>query len=217
MCKSRRVPAVAVGVSSIIVLLLGIAMVILSIIFYVRSFTDMSAMVKYKTSIFVILIVGAVLAILSAILAGVIACKKRHWCCNANVAIFMFISWVLLLTSGIIMGTVSLTNEQTFLTFCDKAVEPKGPFGRVMKNMIVNLDDQIGRHVSENMCSVACPCSATAAAATMSQWTSMTDVELAAYRRAPQMANSENDNRGYKRLFFTDDAQYKTYSTYMDC
>ena len=114
MCKSRRIPAVTVGVSSIIVFLLGLTMIVLSVIFYLRSFNDMEALNKYKTTIFFILMVGSVLAIVTSILSGIIACKKRHWCCNANVGIFMFFSWILLVTAGIIMGTISLTNEQTF-------------------------------------------------------------------------------------------------------
>ena len=79
---------------------------------------------KYKNMMFIILIIGSLLAVFSSILATVIARKARHWCCNVNVGIFMFVSWILLVLAGVVMGVISFTSEDTFLSFCDKENAP---------------------------------------------------------------------------------------------
>jgi|LakMenEpi03Aug12_release.lakeMendotaPanAssembly.Ray.scaffolds.fasta_scaffold526203_1 hypothetical protein len=121
MCKSRRVPAVAVGVSSIIVFLLGVAMLVLTIMFNSNGFKDdMAVLSAYKNAAFIVLLIGSSLAVITAIASGVVALKKNtHWCCNINLGIFMFFSWVLLILAGIVMGSITLTKEETFISFCD--------------------------------------------------------------------------------------------------
>lgn len=86
-----------------------------------------------------------------------------------------------------------------------------------MKNIITKVDSQIGSQVSSYMCSLTCPCSIKDNKANITDWTLMTDAELSSFSRAAQLGNSYQDNRGYQRLFFTDDSQYKTYSTYLQC
>ena len=184
MCKSRRVPAIAVGVSSIVVFLLGVAMIVLSLLFNFKGFQNLDVFTKYKNVAFIILIIGSVLAVVTSILSSIVACKQRHWCCNVNVGIFMFFSWVLLLAAGITMGSISLTKEQTFINFCDKDYVPNGAFGKGMKKIIEKVDDQIGSQVSNYMCSLTCPCSIKDNKVNMTQWTLMTDTELASFGRA---------------------------------
>jgi len=121
MCKSRRIPAVAVGVSSIIVFLLGIAMLVLTLLFNSNGFKDdMAAFSAYKNAAFIVLLIGSLLAIITSVASGFVACRKNtHWCCNINLGIFMFFSWILLIFAGIVMGSVTLTKEETFISFCD--------------------------------------------------------------------------------------------------
>jgi len=114
------VPAIAVGVASIVVFLLGIAMIVLSLLFNFKGFKDFDELSKYKNVAFIVLIVASIIAVVTAVSSSIVACKERHWCCNVNVGIFMFFSWVLLLAAGITMGSISLTKEQTFINFCDK-------------------------------------------------------------------------------------------------
>lgn len=121
MCKSRRLPAVAVGVSSVVVFILGCAMIALTLMFNSNGFKDdLAELDGYKNAMFITLLLASILAVITSVVAGCIACKKRHWCCNVNVGVFMFFAWVILLTGGTILGAISLTNEETFISFCDK-------------------------------------------------------------------------------------------------
>lgn len=213
-CKSRRVPAIIVGVFAGILFLFGVAMIVLSLEFNF-SFENMQVVEKYKNMMFIILIIGSLLAVISSVLASVIACKQRHWCLHVNVGIFMFIAWILLVFSGVVMGVVSFTSEETFLSFCNKETAPKSGFGRFMKDIIDKTDSSVGSQVSAYMCSSVCPCAPPGDV--VIQWTSMTQTELATYKRAPALANSSADGNGYQRLFFTSDPQYKVYDTFLDC
>lgn len=215
VCKSRRVPAIIVGISAVITFLLGVAMVILSLEFQF-SFEDMSNLKKYKDMIFIFLIVASMLAVVSAILPSIIACKHRHWCFNVNSGIFMFISWIILLAMGVIIMVVSFTSEETFMSFCSTETAPKTGFKGFMKNLIDDTDKTIGNQISNFMCSNVCPC-APPNAKTLAEWTGMTSAELAAYRRAPPLENSSTDPNGYQRLFFTTDSKYKVYDSFLAC
>jgi hypothetical protein len=73
-CKSRRVPAIIVGIFSAIVFMLGVAMIVLSLEFNF-SFENLKNLDQYRTAIFVFLITGSILAVLTAILAAIIACR----------------------------------------------------------------------------------------------------------------------------------------------
>ena len=154
-------PAIAVGVASIVVFLLGIAMIVLSLMFNFKGFQNLDELSKYKNVAFIVLLVASVLAVVTAITSSIVACKQRHWCCNINVGIFMFFSWVLLIAAGITMGTISLTKEQTFVNFCDKNYVQENVFTKTMKTIISRVDDEIGDQVSNYMCTLTCPCSIT--------------------------------------------------------
>ena len=114
MCKSRKCPGFTLGFFSIVTLLLGIAMIVLAARFTTSSFAkDLKALGNYQTMAFLMLLAGAITAVVTGV-CGIIVCFKRvHIIINIMVGFFFLGSFLLLFVNGIIIGGISTTKLET--------------------------------------------------------------------------------------------------------
>lgn len=119
MCKERKCPARTVGAFSIITLLLGIAMIVLSIRFTTSGFSkDIKALGNYANKAFLMLLAGAIIAVVTGICGIIICAKPIHWFFNIIIGFFFLIGFLLLFVNGLAISAVSNTKIETLQAFC---------------------------------------------------------------------------------------------------
>lgn len=162
MCQSRKCPGFTLGFFSVITLLLGIAMIVLSIRFTTSGFSkDLQALGNYQNKAFYMLLAGAIIAVVTGI-CGIIICLRRvPIFFNIVAGFFFLISFVLLFVNGIAIGGISNTKLETLQKFCDAPTTEQGFIVKQIREVIDEVDTTIGSLASINMCSSVCPCAPT--------------------------------------------------------
>ena len=173
------------GVFSVITILIGVAMVILSIRFTTSNFSqDVKALGNYQTSAFYMLLAGAITAVVTGV-CGVVVCVKRvPILVNVIVGLFFLIAFLLLSINGIAIAMISNTKEETLQAFCNSMDENNGIVVNRLRAIVSEVDTNLGATASKAMCSDFCPCSH----ANNTDWTLLTKTQLDKYgREAPFM------------------------------
>ena len=181
MCKTRKCPAMTLGVFASLTLLFGIAMVVLAIRFSTSGFAkDVKALGNYSNAAFYMLLAGAIIAIITG-LCGIWLCAKKVkiWC-NMIVGLFFMISFLLLFVNGIAIAFVSHTPVETLQKFCNEPSANQNYIVKALREVIDEVDNQIVGLASREMCSSNCPCPDVANKAT---WTSLAKTDLDKYER----------------------------------
>ena len=108
-------------------LLLGIAMIVLAIRFTTSDFSkDLKALGNYQNIAFLMLLAGAIIAVVTGI-CGIIVCFKRvPIFVNIVVGFFFLIAFLLLFVNGIAIGGISATRLETMQKFCDAPTSDQG-------------------------------------------------------------------------------------------
>lgn len=159
MCKSRKCPGFTLGFFAVGTLLLGIAMVVLSVRFSTSGFSkDVKVMGNYQNAAFYMLLAGAIVAILTGV-CGIIVCARRvNIFFNIITGAFFLIAFLLLFVNGIAIAFVSNTKPETLQKFCSASTADQGFIVQKIKTVLSEVDDNIGGLATQNMCSVGCPC-----------------------------------------------------------
>ena len=121
MCfKSRTCPAVTLGATSIVTLLLGITMIVLSIIFYKSEFSQNLVILgkKYQLGAFIMLLVGAGAAVFSGVAGIILWRKKVHLRFKIFTGLIFFISFLLLLGNGVVIVGISSISPEMVEELC---------------------------------------------------------------------------------------------------
>lgn len=102
------------GFFAIITLLLGIAMIVLAIRFTTSDFSkDLKALGNYQNIAFLMLLAGAIIAVLTGI-CGIVVCVRRvNIIVNIIVGFFFLIAFLLLFVNGVAIGGISTTRLET--------------------------------------------------------------------------------------------------------
>ena len=181
MCKTRKCPAVTVGIFSVLTLLLGIAMIVLSIRFTTSNFSkDVKALGNYQSMAFYMLLAGAITAVLTGI-CGIILCAKRFpIICNIAVGFFFLCGFLLLFVNGLAIAAVSNTKIETLNAFCQAPADNQGFIVKKIRDVIDEVDTSIGGIVSQLMCSSTCPCTPNS---NQTQWTNLDRATLDSHNR----------------------------------
>lgn len=137
MCKSRKCPGFTLGFFSIVTLLLGIAMIVLSIRFTTSGFSkDLKALGNYQNKAFLMLLAGAIIAVVTGV-CGIIVCFRRvPILVNIVVGFFFLISFLLLFVNGIAIGGISTTKIETLQKFCDAPTTDQGFIVKQVRKVI---------------------------------------------------------------------------------
>lgn len=127
MCRSRKCPGFTLGFFAIVTLLLGIAMIVLAIRFTTSDFSkDLKALGNYQNIAFLMLLAGAIIAVVTGI-CGIIVCfRKVPIFVNIVVGFFFLIAFLLLFVNGIAIGGISATRLETLQKFCDAPTSDQG-------------------------------------------------------------------------------------------
>ena len=160
MCQSRKCPGMTLGFFSVITILFGVAMVILSIRFSTSNFSsEVGVLGNYQNSAFYMLLIGSIVAVLTGV-CGVVVCVKRvPIICNMLVGLFFLIAFLLLFVNGIAIAAVSNTKEETLQQFCNAGdQESKGFIVSRIREVVDEVDVTLGDVINDNMCSAYCPC-----------------------------------------------------------
>jgi hypothetical protein len=172
MCKTRKCPGFTLGFFAIGTLMLGIAMVVLSIRFSTSGFSkDVKALGNYQNAAFYMLLAGAITAVLTGV-CGIIVCARRvHIVFNIFTGFFFLIAFLLLFVNGITIAFVSNTKPETLQKFCSAPTDDQGFIVVKIKQVFEQVDETVGGVVSKNMCSSGCPCEPSN---NQTAWTSLT-------------------------------------------
>lgn len=171
MCKTRKCPAVTVGIFSVLTLLLGIAMIVLSIRFTTSNFSkDVKALGNYQSMAFYMLLAGAITAVLTGICGIILCAKKFPIICNIAVGFFFLAGFLLLFVNGLAIAAVSNTKIETLNAFCDAPADNQGFIIKKIRTVIDEVDTNIGGIVTKLMCSSQCPCTTNS---NQTQWTTL--------------------------------------------
>jgi hypothetical protein len=113
MCfESRKCPAMIVGIFSVVALILGLLMVVLSVKFNTNDFaTEVDALGDYQNTAFYMLLGGSLVAVGAGICGICVCLKKQMFCCNVITGLFLMIAFLFLFISGIVITGVSNTDE----------------------------------------------------------------------------------------------------------
>jgi len=108
-------------------LLLGIAMIVLAIRFTTSDFSkDLKALGNYQNIAFLMLLAGAIIAVVTGI-CGIVVCFRRvPIFFNIVVGFFFLIAFLLLFVNGIAIGGISATRIETLQKFCDAPTNDQG-------------------------------------------------------------------------------------------
>ena len=130
MCKSRKCPGATLGCLSVLTLLLGIGMVILSIRFTTSGFSnDVKALGNYTSAAFYMLLAGSIIAILTGVCGIIVCARKVPILVNMCVGFFFLLAFLLLFVNGLAIAAISNTKIESLNEFCN---EPKPNAGFVI-------------------------------------------------------------------------------------
>ena len=180
MCKSRKCPSLTLGVLSLITLLLGVTMIVLSFRFTSSGFSKIKGLGSYQNGAFFMLLAGAIVAVITGLCGMIVCFRKVHICFNITVGFSFMVALLLLLVNGIIIQSISSTPIDTLQKFCNDTSSDKRFIVRQLRKIIDEVDDTIGGLASQNMCSSVCPCKPTA---NDTIWTTMTPEALKNFNR----------------------------------
>jgi Ca2+/Na+ antiporter len=144
MCKTRKCPAVTVGVFAILTILLGIAMIVLSIRFATSGFSkDVQALGNYNNQAFLMLLAGAIIAVVTGTCGIYLWLKPTRIWCNMIVGLFFLVAFVLLSVNGIAIAFVSHTNPETLQTFCQEPTGSQNYVVSALRTVVTEVDNSI--------------------------------------------------------------------------
>ena len=191
MCfKQRKYPAIIVGIMSGLVAIVGLLMVFLSIRFADAEVFNLGDQEKessnegqneisdFKNKAFIVLLVTSVMAVIIGICGLSLMCVQ-HRGCAVLFGFSLLPAWAILFIFGIVTAVFSNSSKSTIERFCDN-VDMQSEYIQNARDFVGGVDEELGKLVTNKMCSDICPCPDTEA---KQSWYSIDEAVLNTYGR----------------------------------
>ena len=180
MCfKSRKQPALALTILSVLIFCIGIAISALAIRFAVGdSFFTIKTLKgdiaevdvdKFKNVSFGILLGAGIVAFATGFFGFFFTCCKSK-SFAVIYGIFLSFTWIIILVLGCIVTAVSVGAPSELQAFCDGTLTTNEIAKQISQQLIL-IDKQMNSYIDTNMCSAICPCNV----AYQSKWASLSE------------------------------------------